>query len=137
MRCGTIIDIKDELFTAQDEHRLVVFAGAGVSMSPPSNLPDFLTLTEKIIDRKLNRGKEDKDLQFDAVLGRARHSGVKVHERCHDLISNPDSKPTALHKAIFGLFKNHDEIRIVTQSRLRNREPIFFGFGCPFLTFLE
>lgn len=35
------IDIPDELLEAQEEGKLVIFAGAGVSMGDPSNLPDF------------------------------------------------------------------------------------------------
>ncbi len=38
------LDIPDELLEAQEQGRLVVFAGAGVSRGSPSDLPDFKEL---------------------------------------------------------------------------------------------
>lgn len=35
------IDFPQELIAAQKDNRLVLFAGAGISMPKPSNLPDF------------------------------------------------------------------------------------------------
>ena len=40
MRCGQI-DFPDELLHAIRDGRFVVFAGAGVSMGDPANLPSF------------------------------------------------------------------------------------------------
>ena len=42
------INIPEPLLTAYEEGRLVIFTGAGISMSPPSNLPNFLGLAELI-----------------------------------------------------------------------------------------
>jgi hypothetical protein len=45
MRVGQI-NISEPLLSAQREGTIVVFAGAGVSMPPPSNYPDFGRLAE-------------------------------------------------------------------------------------------
>jgi hypothetical protein len=40
--------IDDRILDAIRDDRLVVFAGAGVSMGPPANLPDFVKLAKDI-----------------------------------------------------------------------------------------
>ena len=42
------IDFPSALMTALRDHRLVVFAGAGVSMGKPASIPDFRTLAKQI-----------------------------------------------------------------------------------------
>ena len=42
------IDFPKPLITSQRDGNLVVFAGAGVSMGPPSDLPDFRELAIRI-----------------------------------------------------------------------------------------
>ncbi len=42
------ITIPEPLLTAYEEGRLVIFTGAGISMGPPSNLPNFMGLAEQI-----------------------------------------------------------------------------------------
>ncbi|HPQ03177.1 MAG TPA: hypothetical protein PK183_07760, partial [Bacillota bacterium] len=41
-------DLPEELVSALIDDKLVVFAGAGVSMNPPSNLPGFRNLACQI-----------------------------------------------------------------------------------------
>lgn len=114
MLCDTI-EIDDDLFAAQDSRLLAVFVGAGVSMGPPSNLPSFSRLVDRI-----GEGVPDfvagQGLPFDVQLGRLQAQGVDVHERCRRIITNPTSLPTALHAAILRLFPNPDDIRIVTSN---------------------
>ena len=40
------VDFDERLLNAQHNDSLVMFAGAGVSMGPPSNYPDFNDLTQ-------------------------------------------------------------------------------------------
>jgi hypothetical protein len=47
MRCGQI-DFPDELLHAIRDRRFVVFAGAGVSMGDPANLPSFWSLAVQV-----------------------------------------------------------------------------------------
>lgn len=42
------LNIPLELIEAQQDQKLVIFSGAGVSMGPPSNLPSFWSLAEGI-----------------------------------------------------------------------------------------
>lgn len=44
MKFGSV-EIPADLVKSLQENRVVVFAGAGVSMGQPANLPDFVTLT--------------------------------------------------------------------------------------------
>lgn len=71
------LDLLDELLTALEEKRLVVFAGAGVSIPPPASLPSFRGLVEELLGRPLEEGEES---QLDRVLGRAKDSGFPVHQ---------------------------------------------------------
>jgi hypothetical protein len=61
------VDLPTEILQAQQEGRLVVFAGAGASMAPPSSLPSFDALATRlaagIVDRELNE-------PLDRLLGR-------------------------------------------------------------------
>ena len=45
------LNIPDELFAAQEEGELVVFAGAGISMDFPSNLPSSPGLVKHIAEK--------------------------------------------------------------------------------------
>jgi hypothetical protein len=47
MRLGNII-FPDPVLQAQEEGNLVIFAGAGVSMGPPANYPNFKKLAQEI-----------------------------------------------------------------------------------------
>ena len=64
-------DIPDELLWAQDEGRVVFFCGAGVSMAR-ANLPDFRTLTEKVLCHLNAQPESDARRLFDL--------DAKVHE---------------------------------------------------------
>ena len=50
MRFGDL-EIPDEVLRDQQAERLVIFAGAGVSMGPPSSLPNFDRLADQIAVR--------------------------------------------------------------------------------------
>ncbi|WP_215900698.1 hypothetical protein, partial [Acinetobacter sp. TUM15064] len=56
-------------------NRVIVFAGAGVSMATPANLPDFVTLTRKI----LNLDDNEKFDNPDQKLGEGFDQGVRIH----------------------------------------------------------
>ena len=42
------VDFPEQLIEAQKSGRLVIFAGAGVSVNPPSALPDFNQLAKQV-----------------------------------------------------------------------------------------
>jgi len=96
------VDFPDSLFKAQKDGSLVVFAGAGVSIPPPSNFPDFNLLAEQVGAGVLNR---EKDEPVDRFLGRLKDKGVEVHEKVRRILSDRNSKPNALHLDLLRLFE--------------------------------
>ena len=94
--------------------RLVVFAGAGVSMGQPANLPNFDTLARAIAQ---GTGLEISEHEpVDRFLGKLRDSGVEVHKRAADILKEGNPQPTNLHHQLLSLFGNIDSVRIVTTN---------------------
>lgn len=118
MQIGAL-DLPDELLTALEEKRLVIFAGAGVSKRAPSNLPNFQELVESIVGRVL---KEDEVGQIDRVLGRAKEQKVPVHKLAAEKLDQPGSRFNSLHESLVGLFPAAAELRIVTTNFDRHFE---------------
>ncbi len=111
------IEIPDELLEAQEQGKLVVFAGAGVSMGEPSNLPSFKGLAAKIADSHPLAGEIDRyNARLDCFLGELFRRGVDVQKLCRSLIGNPASKPTELHRSLIDLFIKRECVRIVTTN---------------------
>lgn len=109
------LNIPDELFAAQEEGLLVVFAGAGVSMDPPSELPSFPGLVKRIAE-KVGKPPPAPGEALDNVLGRFVREGVRVHDLCHEIIGDRSKGPTALHHSLLKLFLREEDIRIVTTN---------------------
>ncbi len=73
------IDLPEPLLDAQLRGDLVVFAGAGVSVAPPSNYPQLKELAAKIgQEASLNPQQGEPLSRF---LGRLRDEGVTVHQK--------------------------------------------------------
>ena len=107
------VDLPQELVTAQQEGRLVIFAGAGVSMGPPSNLPSFEALADGIAAGTIT--KKDGEA-LDAFLGRVEEQGVDVQTRARGLIDVPASTPRFLHHLLVNLFSEESSVRLVTTN---------------------
>jgi SIR2-like domain len=137
--CDTV-DIDEKLFAAQDDRKLVVFAGAGVSMGAPSNLPSFESLVKQIADGPLEPYGYPKR-NFDYMLGQMKFKGIDVHDQCRRIITNPLSQPNELHAAILGLFPNPQDVRIITTNfdphflnspvAQGKQIPVFYGPALP------
>lgn len=106
------IDIPDELVTALEQDRLVIFAGAGVSMGPPADLPSFRRLAEIIAKNTPHVVRTP----FDEFLGDLVTAKVEVHRLCRDEISRPGSKHNPLHTDLLRLFQEPKRVRIVTTN---------------------
>ncbi|TAL72327.1 MAG: DUF4020 domain-containing protein [Rhodanobacter sp.] len=110
-RLGTI-DFDDSIFDALRDDRLVIFAGAGVSMGAPSNLASFWELAASIA-----RGTGTDPVEpLDQFLGQLNDHGVNVHERAAKLLSPAGSTPNALHRDLLRLFQTADRVRLVTTN---------------------
>ena len=108
------IDFPSSLLSALRDGELVIFAGAGVSIGEPANLPNFKTLATKIAEGHAE--KLEKDETEDRFLGRLQREGVKVHEQAARVIPWDDAEPTNLHKNLLRLYKKNENIRIVTTN---------------------
>ena len=112
------IDFPHEIIKAARENRLVVFAGAGVSVGSPTNFPGFSDLIEEIYYDKYGTNiKKDKEDRFpaDIYAGDLERKGVDIHNRVANKLSSRDAKPNDLHKSILRLYSNK-KIRIVTTN---------------------
>src|SRR4030095_8791797 len=99
------LEIPDALLEAQEQGKLVVFAGAGVSMGPPSNLPSFEQLAAHIAGpHPLGAEIRKYVARLDRFLGELDRQRVKVQQRCRSRIDDPASKPTELHRSLVDLF---------------------------------
>ena len=115
--------IKDVIFpepllNALRDERLVVFAGAGVSMGPPAGLPSFRKLAERVAERvakgtSQSIAESETDDQF---LGRLKDRGVQVHQRAAEILQPKNLEPNALHRNLLRLFKKTGPVRIVTTN---------------------
>ena len=102
------------LLDALSNDRLVVFAGAGVSMGKPANLPNFRRLTEAIAQ---GTGEKPKDNETeDQFLGRLKSDYVDVHELAAKELRRNDPEPTDLHSDLLRLFSRPELVRIVTTN---------------------
>ena len=102
------------LLNALRDGRLVVFAGAGVSMAPPAGLPDFRRLANQVAE---GTGESIGNAETeDRFLGRLRERRVKVHQRAADILQWNAPKPTALHLSLLRLFGERGAVRVVTTN---------------------
>lgn len=106
------IEFDDCILDALRDEQLVVFAGAGVSMGPPSNLAGFWELACDIAQGSGLTPSEP----LDRFLGQLHHRNVAVHERAAQLLSPAESAPNALHHDLLRLFRTVNHVRLVTTN---------------------
>jgi len=106
------VDLPHAVLDAQQEGRLVVFAGAGVSIPHPSRLPSFKLLAERIARGTI---AIEKNEPLDHFLGRAEIAGNDIQRKAREILSKP-SKPNILHKSFVGIFSDLSILRIVTTN---------------------
>ena len=113
------IDFPEELLRAQMARELVVFAGAGVSNPPPSALPLFGELADRI--GALSGGARERDAKDmeepdDRYLGRLKKQGMQVHEAAARILVGPHTKPHELHLLLLKVFPSAGDVRLVTTN---------------------
>ena len=108
------VDFPRRLTEALESDKLVVFAGAGVSMGTPANLPNFAGLAAAIA---AGTGKaQGKGEPLDRFLGGLKSSGTNVHERAADTLCGATPEPTALHHDLLRLYRTAQSVRLVTTN---------------------
>ena len=107
------VDLPHAVLDAQQEGRLVIFAGAGVSIPRPSRLPSF-----KVLAKKIARGTIaiERNEPLDHFLGRAEVAGNDVQKKAREILYRPSSKPNVLHESFVGIFSDPTILRIVTTN---------------------
>ncbi len=111
-----------ELAAAQREGKLVVFAGAGVSIPTPSKMLDSDRL-RYAIDRQVKEysfGPDKIDFganqSLEKYCTRLKLAGVPIEELVRWLLSNPLAKPNELHYSILRLFDGPGKVKIITTN---------------------
>ncbi len=107
------VDMPQLIIDAHKQGKLVLFAGAGVSVDAPSNYPGFRKLAEEI--GSAASPKLDNE-PVDRYLGRLEQEGLAVHELVKQRLSLSDSLPNYFHQSMIRLFGQTDAIRIVTTN---------------------
>lgn len=97
------------------DNKLVVFAGAGISMGEPACLPDFKRLAREIAS---GTGAEPQEGETeDRFLGRLRQqNGTDVHTLAAEALSRDCLKPNDLHYSLLRLFARDQSVRLVTTN---------------------
>ena len=121
------VSIPDSVFEAALSSNLVIFAGAGVSVSPPVNLPLFNSLVDRIksaVDPgnflRERKHKLDKETPVytetpEQYLSYLEHEGKNVKETC-SLLVDPHGQFTNLHTNILRLLDANRHVRLVTTN---------------------
>ena len=108
------VDFPRRLTEALESDELVVFAGAGVSMGTPANLPNFERLATAIAAGTGQAQQESEPV--DRFLGRLKSRGTNVHERAADALREGTPEPTALHGDLLRLYRTPQSVRVVTTN---------------------
>ena len=107
------VDIPDGLLDAQQSGSLVVFAGAGVSVPPPSNYPDFKKLAHDVAHGVLVRPETEP---VDRFLGHLKKRDIPVHQIVQRILSDPKSSPNPLHSNLLRIFQSRARVKLVTTN---------------------
>ena len=108
------VDFPEPLLNALRDGRLVVFAGAGISMGPPANLPSFSELARQVAKGTgLTIGEHEPE---DRFLGQLKAAGTDVHQIAVQRLRQNDPQPKELHRDLLRLYPNAEDIRIVTTN---------------------
>ena len=116
MRITQHIDLPENILLAQREGKLVIFAGAGVSMDPPASLPNFLGLATRLASDANRPGPtEEQQGTLDEFIGQLGRGGVEVHERTRRIIAE-SKQANAIHHDLLKLFRSAEDVRLITTN---------------------
>lgn len=106
-------DFPENVLTALRDGSLVVFAGAGVSINPPANLPTFQGLAAQVASNTGRKQlKEEGPVEYFSRI----NGPENVHQEIADILTKANPLPNSLHKDILGLFVRQRQPRIVTTN---------------------
>jgi hypothetical protein len=106
------LQFDERILDALHDKNLAVFAGAGVSMGAPANLPSFSKLALKIAE---GTGEKQQDGEStDHFLGRLNEDLVRSRTVHH--LSIDKGQYTTLHVDLLRLFGSACDVRIITTN---------------------
>ena len=105
----------EPLLSALRNGEVVIFAGAGVSMGDPANLPKFDDLAEQIALGTGHTYDRDKE-SADRFLGRLRYAGVEVNTLAARILQKNNPMPTDLHRDLLRIYRRSEDVLIVTTN---------------------
>jgi hypothetical protein len=94
-----------------------VFAGAGISIDPPSSMPSFPGMVTTLAQEAGETVPPWGSVSPDAFLGRLKRDGFLVHDRVATML-RPTAKqaPNSYHTELLRLFRRPESVRIVTTN---------------------
>ena len=105
------IDLPKQLYDAAKNDALVIFVGAGVSL--PSNIPNFVGLTDEILKGATNSYSES--LSCSEKLERAELDGINIRRETKRIINAKNTGPATPHHRITDFFRDKT-MRLVTTN---------------------
>lgn len=112
------IEIPNKIIDALRDDKLVIFAGAGVSVDMPTNLPKFNDLV-----RFFSKGRfknfityDDNFNRNDQYLGKIENENALVHTSVADMFSKENLQYNDWHKSLVDLFGRRKKVKIVTTN---------------------
>ena len=117
------MEYPNQILDAIKENKLVVFAGAGVSMGPPTKLPDFEKLTDQLAEGTVFKRKEKESCEV--FLGTLKTNEIDVNTQAAKILSETCLKHNNEHEAIINLFMDYEHIKIVTTNYDKMFEQVF------------
>lgn len=130
--------LPDSLHLALKNDRLVIFVGAGISAAPPSSLPDFYQLTERIANDLSHPEMVNRNTPTDVSLGRLdglNGGRGQVKERARELLRRNRPRHNQLHLLIAELSLVATP-RIITTNFDTNLERAFKHLHMPVERFI-
>jgi SIR2-like protein/uncharacterized protein DUF4020 len=135
MRIAESLTLPDALEIARASDDLVVFAGAGVSMGAPSNLPGFAQLAREVAEPVVPWNERKYSERLDLYLGDAERKGAKVQERARSNLLGRAGRHTLLHEHLLGIFGVPERVRLITTNFdlhfTSAATVVFAGIGLP------
>lgn len=105
------VSFPHQIIEAIENKRLVIFAGAGVSMGPPALLPSFWKLAEHLSEGTGLKPSEP----LDRFIGMLPQGAQALRIRAANIVSLSSSH-TPLHKNLLRTFSCIDAVRVVTTN---------------------
>ena len=111
MRFGNV-EFNDRLMSALRDDNLVVFAGAGVSIPSPSNLPSFHVLLKRV--QQYFQVNQTEQETVDQFLGRLEMEGHDIRAYIAGQLTG--SEPNQFHRDLLGIRPRGATPKLVTTN---------------------